>query len=168
MKNSLITQFEERVFPKTKTHPNFRPGDTVRVNYKVEETAKGSEKEKKYRIQAFEGVCIRYKKGTAESSFTIRKIGANSVGVERIFPLCSPYVDSIEILSGGRVRRARLYYLRELSGKAARIRSRRLPSGTQLKTIDLNAAATPKAEKKPKKAKAASKVKKNAAKKAKK
>lgn len=157
MKNSLIAQFEERVFPKTKTHPQFRPGDTVRVNYKVEESAKGADGEKKFRIQAYEGVCIRFKKGTVGSSFTIRKIGANSVGVERVFPLCSPFVDSVEVLAGGRVRRSRLYYLRDLSGKAARIRSRRLPADAVLKTIDHNAAPVEPKAKKSKKSKAAKK-----------
>jgi len=153
MRNSLIAQFEERVFKKTKTHPDFRPGDTLRVNYKVEESAKGASGEKKFRIQAFEGVCIRFKKGGVGSSFTIRKIGANSVGVERVFPLNSPFVDSVEVLAGGRVRRSRLYYLRGLSGKAARIRSRRLPADAVLKTIDHNAA--PAEAKKPKKSKKA-------------
>ena len=67
---------------------------------------------------------IRFRKGTADGSFTVRKIGANGVGVERCFPLYSPYVDSIEVVASGIVRRARLYYLRDLAGKAARIRSR--------------------------------------------
>lgn len=147
MRNSIITQFEERVFPKTKTHPEFRPGDTLRVNYKVEESAKGADGEKKYRIQAFEGVCVRYKKGFANASFTVRKIGANGIGVERVFPLQSSYVDSVEILAGGCVRRARLYYLRDLSGKAARIRTRRLPADKSLKTIDLDAKPEEKKKK---------------------
>lgn len=147
MKNSLITQFEERVFPQTKTHPSFRPGDSLRINYKVEESTKDASGEKKYRIQSFEGVCIRYKKGTTDSTFTIRKIGANSVGVERVFPFYSPYIDSIEMLSGGRVRRARLYYLRDLKGKAARIKTRRLSADALLKTFDPNASTTPAAPK---------------------
>ena len=141
MRNTIVSQFEERIFKGTKVHPSFRPGDTVKVNYKVEESGKSADGGKKYRIQAFEGVCIRFKKGGAGSSFTVRKVGANGVGVERIFPVVSPYVDSIELLAGGRVRRARLYYLRNLSGKAARIRSRRLPPETQLKTIDTAAKA---------------------------
>lgn len=160
MKNSIVTKFEERFFPAAKQHPKFRPGDTIRVNYKVEETSKGKKGDegKKYRIQAFEGVCIRLKKGTVDSSFTIRKIGANSVGVERIFPMRSPYVDSIEILAGGSVRRSRLFYLRGLSGKAARIKSRRLPADAVLKTIDPNAAPVePKKKKKASKGKAAKK-----------
>ncbi|MCB9228079.1 MAG: 50S ribosomal protein L19 [Deltaproteobacteria bacterium] len=135
MQNHLIAQFEERMFPKTRTHPKFRPGDTIRVKYKIEESAKAAGGEKKFRIQTFEGVCIRFKKGSVESSFTVRKVAANSVGVERIFPLSSPYVDSIEILAGGKVRQARLYYLRDLRGKSARIRSRRLPSDTMMETV---------------------------------
>jgi large subunit ribosomal protein L19 len=120
MKNKLITAFEQRVYAKRKKHPEFRTGDTVRINYKVQE---GAEKGK-FRVQQFEGVVTRYKKGTAGSTFTVRKIGANGVGVERVFPLFSPYVDGIEVIASGIVRRARLYYLRDLSGKSARIRSR--------------------------------------------
>jgi large subunit ribosomal protein L19 len=120
MKNSLISAFENRVFAQKKQHPSFRVGDTVRINYKIQEGADKS----KFRIQQFEGVVTRYRKGTAEASFTVRKIGANSVGVERVFPLYSPYIDSVELVASGVVRRARLYYLRDLAGKAARIRSR--------------------------------------------
>lgn len=120
MKNSLISAFENRVFAQKKQHPTFRVGDTVRINYKIQE---GADKTK-FRVQQFEGVVIRYRKGTAEASFTVRKIAANSIGVERVFPLYSPYVDSVELVASGIVRRARLYYLRDLAGKAARIRSR--------------------------------------------
>lgn len=120
MKNSLITAFEKRTFAARKKHPTFRTGDTVRIMYKLQE---GSDKAK-FRLQSFEGVVIRYKKGTVDSSFTVRKIGANGVGVERNFPLYSPFVDSVEVVASGIVRRARLYYLRDLAGKAARIRSR--------------------------------------------
>jgi len=120
MKNSLITQFEKRVFSERKQHPAFRAGDTVRISYKLQE---GADKAK-FRIQQYEGVVIRYRKGTADSSFTVRKIGANGVGVERCFPLYSPFVDSVEVVASGIVRRSRLYYLRDLAGKAARIRSR--------------------------------------------
>lgn len=147
MRNAIISNFEKRMNPSRKIHPSFRPGDTVRVHYKIEEgTSKGGDK-KKYRIQAFEGICIRYKKG-ANPSFTIRKIGANSVGVERIFSLNSPLIDSVDLVSGGRVRRSRLYYLRELRGKAARIISRRLPAGTLLKTQDPDKKEEPKKKKK--------------------
>jgi large subunit ribosomal protein L19 len=97
--------------------PAFRPGDTLRVNVRVRE----GEKE---RIQAFEGVCIARKHGGVSESFTVRKI-SGGVGVERIFPLHSPMIASIELVRQGRVRRAKLYYLRNLRGKAARIKERR-------------------------------------------
>ena len=136
MKTPLIQAFEQKLnLQKDVQHPHCRAGDTVRVHYKIEEQGKTDSGEKKYRIQAFEGVCLRYKKGGNASSIIVRKIAANSVGVERVFPLISPLVDRIEILSGGKVRRARLYYLRELSGKSARIRSRRLPAGSVLATV---------------------------------
>lgn len=120
MKNSTITAFEQRVFKARKKHPEFRTGDTVRIMYKIQE---GTDKAK-FRLQSFEGVVIRFRKGTADSTFTVRKIGANGVGVERCFPLYSPYLDTVDVLASGIVRRARLYYLRDLAGKAARIRSR--------------------------------------------
>ncbi len=94
--------------------PDFKAGDTLRVHFRIKE----GEKE---RIQAFEGVCIRYRKGGVRASFTVRKV-SYGVGVERTFPLHSPLIEKIEVLSRGRVRRARLYYLRKLRGKAARIK----------------------------------------------
>ena len=97
--------------------PDFRPGDTVRVNYKVVE----GERE---RIQAFEGVCIARRNAGVSSAFTVRKISSGE-GVERVFPLYSPNVDSIVVVRQGRVRRAKLYYLRGRRGRAARIRERR-------------------------------------------
>jgi len=106
--------------------PEFREGDTVRVNVRVVDykDLKGGKVEKRERIQAFEGIVIaRHNKGIS-SSFTVRKI-SNGVGVERVFPLHSPMLESIEVKRHGRVRRAKLYYLRELRGKAARIRERR-------------------------------------------
>ncbi|MDQ7003600.1 MAG: 50S ribosomal protein L19 [Ghiorsea sp.] len=106
--------------------PNFREGDTVRVNVRVVDfkDLKGGKVEKRERIQAYEGIVIaRHNKGIS-SSFTVRKISSN-VGVERVFPLHSPMLESIEVKRHGRVRRAKLYYLRELRGKAARIRERR-------------------------------------------
>jgi large subunit ribosomal protein L19 len=98
--------------------PNFRPGDTLRVNVRVRE----GEKE---RIQAFEGVCIARKNGGVSETFTVRKI-SGGIGVERIFPLHSPMIASIDVVRHGRVRRAKLYYLRNLRGKAARIQERRV------------------------------------------
>lgn len=94
--------------------PDFGPGDTVRVNVKIKEG-------EKYRIQAFEGVVIAIKRGGVRSTFTVRKVSFG-YGVERIFPLYSPVIESIERIKRGRIRRAKLYYLRERKGKAARIR----------------------------------------------
>ena len=96
--------------------PAFRPGDTVRVNVRVRE----GDKE---RVQAFEGVVLRRKGAGSDETFTVRKV-SNGVGVERIFPVHSPVISDIEVVREGRVRRAKLYYLRNLSGKAARIRER--------------------------------------------
>ena len=98
--------------------PAFEPGDTVRVNVRVRE----GDKE---RIQAFEGICIAKKHGGINETFKVRKI-SGGVGVERTFPLHSPSVAGIEVVRRGRVRRAKLYYLRNLRGKAARIRERRV------------------------------------------
>lgn len=105
--------------------PVFREGDTVRVNVRIvdfKESKKGLVKTE--RLQAYEGIVIaRHNKGIS-SSFTVRKI-SNNVGVERVFPLHSPMLESITVMRHGRVRRAKLYYLRELRGKKARIRERR-------------------------------------------
>jgi large subunit ribosomal protein L19 len=95
--------------------PAFRVGDTVRVHTKISE----GDKE---RIQIFEGVVIRKKRGHLSSTFTVRKV-SYGVGVERIFPVYSPRIDKIEVIASGQVRRARLFYLRELQGKAARLKS---------------------------------------------
>jgi large subunit ribosomal protein L19 len=97
--------------------PEFRSGDTVRVHVKVVEGTRE-------RIQAFEGVCIARNGGGINANFTVRKISYGE-GVERIFPLYSPRIDRIEVVRQGVVRRAKLYYLRELRGKKARIRERR-------------------------------------------
>jgi large subunit ribosomal protein L19 len=97
--------------------PEFSPGDTVRVMVRVRE----GEKE---RLQAFEGICIARRGGGISESFTVRKISAG-IGVERIFPLHSPSISVIEVVRKGRVRRAKLYFLRQLAGKAARIREDR-------------------------------------------
>lgn len=96
--------------------PDFRPGDTVKVMVRVRE----GDKE---RLQAFEGVCIARRGAGMSTTFTVRKVSAG-VGVERIFPLHSPSVAQVELVRKGRVRRAKLYYLKRLSGKAARIRER--------------------------------------------
>jgi large subunit ribosomal protein L19 len=105
--------------------PEFREGDTVRVNVRIvdfKESKKGVVKTE--RLQAYEGIVIARHNNGISSSFTVRKISSN-VGVERVFPLHSPMLESIKVIRHGRVRRAKLYYLRELRGKAARIRERR-------------------------------------------
>jgi len=98
--------------------PDFRAGDTVKVHVKIKE----GEKE---RIQIFQGVVISKKKGTTNATFTVRKV-SYGVGVERIFQIHSPIIGKIEVVTKGRVRRAKIYYLRNLRGKAARIKERRV------------------------------------------
>jgi large subunit ribosomal protein L19 len=98
-------------------HPEFAPGDTIRVQYRVREGDKS-------RLQAFEGVCIARRGGGLGETFMVRKI-SSGIGVERVFPLHVPTVEQIEVVRRGRVRRAKLYYLRELRGKSARIREKR-------------------------------------------
>ena len=98
--------------------PPFRPGDTVRVNVRVRE----GEKE---RLQAFEGVCIARRGSGVSETFTVRKI-SNGVGVERIFPVHSPMIGDLAVVRRGRVRRAKLYYLRHLTGKATRIKEKKV------------------------------------------
>ena len=97
--------------------PDFKAGDTVKVHVKIKE----GEKE---RIQIFQGVVIRRRKGNTGATFTVRKV-SYGIGVERIFPLHSPSIDKIEIITRGKVRRGRLYYMRKLKGKAARIKEKR-------------------------------------------
>ena len=97
--------------------PSFMPGDTVKVHARIRE----GEKE---RIQVFQGVVIRKRNGNTGATFTVRKI-SYGIGVERIFPFHSPLIDKVEVLSRGKVRRSRLYYLRKLRGKAARIKEKR-------------------------------------------
>ena len=100
--------------------PPFRPGDTLRVNVRVKE----GDKE---RVQAFEGVCIARRGSGVSATFTVRKV-SNGVGVERIFPVHSPMIADVAVVRRGQVRRAKLYYLRKLSGKATRIRERKIPN----------------------------------------
>ena len=98
--------------------PEFDAGDTVKVHVKIKEGGKE-------RVQVFQGVVISKRKGTSNASFTVRKI-SYGVGVERVFPLHSPSADRVEVVSRGQVRRSKIYYLRKLRGKAARIRERRV------------------------------------------
>jgi len=117
MKNRYIASFEAAQIAN-KEIPQFRAGDTLRLGVEIKEGAKT-------RVQAFEGVVIaRHAEGT-DATFTIRKIGANNVGVERIFPLYSDSLKEINVLRRGRVRRAKLHYLRGLTGKAAKIKELR-------------------------------------------
>ncbi len=97
-------------------HPDFRPGDTVKVHIRIIEG-------NKERIQIFQGVVIKRKRGDMDASYTVRKV-SHGVGVEKTFALHNPRIEKIELVSRGRVRRSRLYYLRERRGKAARIRER--------------------------------------------
>jgi large subunit ribosomal protein L19 len=114
MQNKYIDAFEQAQIAQ-KVIPDFRAGDTIRIAVKIKEGDK-------QRIQNFEGVCIARRGHGVGETFTIRKIGANSVGVERIFPIYSESLDKIELIRRGRVRRAKLFYLRGLRGKAARIK----------------------------------------------
>lgn len=117
MKNKYIEQFEAAQLGGKKA-PEFRAGDTLRLSIRIKEGDKS-------RIQIFEGLCIaRRGNGTGET-FIVRKIGANGVGVERIFPIYSQSLEEIAVLRRGRVRRARLYYLRDRRGKAARIKEQK-------------------------------------------
>ncbi len=124
--------------------PEFAPGDPVRVNVKVVEGTRE-------RIQAFEGVCIARKNGGLNSAFTVRKISYGE-GVERVFPLYSTIISSIDVIRRGAVRRAKLYYLRERSGKSARIAEKVVSPAAKLAAQQ--AAAAAKKDKKDKKAKA--------------
>ncbi|MFN8719929.1 MAG: 50S ribosomal protein L19 [Rhodospirillales bacterium] len=117
-----IEQAEVARLTEGRAVPDFSPGDTLRVNVKVVEGTRE-------RVQAYEGVCIARKNAGLNSSFTVRKISYGE-GVERVFPLYSPRIDSIEVVRKGDVRRAKLYYLRGLRGKAARISERTTGRGT--------------------------------------
>jgi large subunit ribosomal protein L19 len=117
MRNKYIESFEQAQIEK-KNIPDFRAGDTVRVAVRIKE----GDKE---RVQNFEGVCISIRGQGTGRTFTVRKIGANSIGVERIFPLYSDSIEGIEVVRRGRVLRAKLFYLRNLKGKAARIKELR-------------------------------------------
>ena len=117
--SNLLEKFEKQQIEKLtskKRIPAFRPGDTLKVTVRITEGSKS-------RLQAFEGVCIARKNNSVNSKFTVRKI-SHGEGVERVFPLFSPIVEKIDVIRKGDVRRAKLYYLRDLSGKKARIADR--------------------------------------------
>lgn len=114
---NIIQQLEQEQIAKlNKTIPDFQPGDTVIVNVRVKEG-------ERTRVQAYEGVCISRSGGGIQESFTVRKISYGE-GVERVFPIYSPLVESVKVVRRGAVRRAKLYYLRDRRGKAARIAER--------------------------------------------
>ena len=154
--SNLLETFEKQQIEKLtskKRVPAFRPGDTLKVTVRITEGSKS-------RLQAFEGICIARKNNSVNSNFTVRKI-SHGEGVERVFPLFSPLVEKIEVVRKGDVRRAKLYYLRELSGKKARIADKdrgdeadqyeyieEAPQVEETKTADTdtNAAEEPKAE----------------------
>ncbi|EAI8789183.1 50S ribosomal protein L19 [Campylobacter coli] len=114
MKNKYIEQFEAKQI-EGKNVPEFRAGDTLRLAIRIKEGDKT-------RIQNFEGICIARRGNGVDETFIVRKMGANNVGVERIFPIYSESLESITVARKGRVRRARLFYLRDRRGKAARIK----------------------------------------------
>ena len=154
--SNLLETFEKQQIEKLtskKRVPAFRPGDTLKVTVRITEGSKS-------RLQAFEGICIARKNNSVNSNFTVRKI-SHGEGVERVFPLFSPLVEKIEVVRKGDVRRAKLYYLRELSGKKARIADKdrgdeadqyeyieEVPQVEETITADTdtNAAEEPKAE----------------------
>lgn len=116
MRNKVIQSLETEYMQSTKAMPAFQPGDTVIVQVKVKEGERA-------RLQSFEGVVIAKRNRGYNSAFTVRKI-SHGVGVERVFQTHSPAIDSVEVKRRGHVRRAKLYYMRELSGRAARIKEK--------------------------------------------
>ncbi len=121
----LIKIAEQAFAGEQKKYPVFKAGDTVTVTYRIKE-------ENKERLQKFRGVCIQRKGTGTTQTFTVRKM-SNGVGVERIFPLFSPFIEGIELNKAGKVRRARIYYLRNLTGKKARIKEKKF--GTVAKEL---------------------------------
>ena len=117
MRNKYIENFENAQVAE-KTIPEFRAGDTVRLAVTIKEGDKT-------RIQNYEGVCIAMRGQGAGKTITVRKIGANGIGIERVFPIYSDSIDEIKVLRRGRVRRAKLFYLRDRAGKSARIKELR-------------------------------------------
>lgn len=112
-----LIKIAEQAFAVEKNHPTFKSGDTVTIDYRIKEG-------NKERIQRYKGVVIRISGHGDKKRFTVRKMSDN-IGVERIFPMNSPFIDKIEVNKVGKVRRAKLYYLRSLTGKAARIAEKR-------------------------------------------
>ncbi|WP_036258467.1 50S ribosomal protein L19 [Meiothermus cerbereus] len=138
MNRGALLKVVEKKYTRTDI-PQFKPGDTVRVNYKVVEG-------NRTRVQAYEGVVLKIKRNGFNSAFTVRKISFNE-GVERIFPFNSPLIESVQVVSRGKVRRAKLYYLRELRGKAARIKGdrKRLNQDVEARAVAAKEAAEARA-----------------------
>lgn len=137
---NTIAKIEEQEIARltaSKSIPDFAPGDTLKVNVKVVEG-------NRERVQAFEGVCIARKNRGLNSAFTVRKISYGE-GVERVFPLYSPQLDSIELVRRGDVRRAKLYYLRDRRGKSARIAEKTTGMAAKLSAAEREAAQAEKA-----------------------
>jgi large subunit ribosomal protein L19 len=133
---NVIEQIESDQIAKLsagRTIPDFQPGDTVVVNVKVKEG-------ERTRVQAYEGVCIARAGGGLQESFTVRKISYGE-GVERVFPIYSPMIDSIKVVRRGKVRRAKLYYLRDRRGKSARIAEKMESAGEKAARVEAKAAA---------------------------
>jgi len=126
LKHPDLSLFESK-FLRKKPLPDFCAGDTVAVWVKISE---GTNKDgtPKFRLQAFEGTVIRYRKGTTNSTFMVRKISAGGIGVDRTFFAHSPLIDRVDIKARGKVRKSRIYYIKKLKGKAARITSRYVPN----------------------------------------
>jgi large subunit ribosomal protein L19 len=118
-----LIKVAENTFTAKREYPEFKAGDTITVHYKIVEG-------NKERIQQYRGVVLQRKGSGASATFTVRKMSGN-VGVERIFPVVSPFIDKIELNKHGRVRRARIFYLRELTGKKARIQEKRMKIGVE-------------------------------------
>jgi len=140
--NSLLQKFEKEQINKLtskKRIPAFRPGDTLKVTLRIVEGEKS-------RLQSYEGLCIARKNNSLNSKFTVRKI-SHGEGVERVFPLFSPSIDNIEVIRKGDVKRAKLYYLRERTGKSARIADRdRGDEADQYELTEIKEAQTEKTE----------------------
>lgn len=136
-----LIKVAESKFATKKDYPEFKAGDTITVHYKIIEG-------NKERIQQFRGVVLQRHGAGSSETFTVRKMSGN-IGVERIFPIVSPFIDKIEINKHGRVRRARIFYLRELTGKKARIQERRMKISTEDKTPKTTEKNTVSPEKAP-------------------
>jgi large subunit ribosomal protein L19 len=129
---NLVESLEKSLQPNPKI-PALQPGDTVRVHQRIVE----GDRE---RIQVFQGVVIRLRKGGVNASFTVRRIASNNVGVERTYLLLSPRIDKVEVLRHAKVRRAQLYYFRKLQGKSARLKERIVAKSVEAKPSAASAA----------------------------